>query len=98
MSSATKLSQHTATQSLTREARHAIPTCQVQPHYPGMQSPNHRPGRLDRLSQHAIETNHRFGNSDMLSLHTQCRQTIPACTEKFALYKRGCKSPEQQTS
>ena len=34
-----------------------------------MQAPNHRPGKLDMLSQHAIETNHMLGNSDTLSWH-----------------------------
>ena len=42
-----------------------------------MQSPNHRPGKLDKLSQHAVETNHKSGKSDMLSQHAQCRQAIP---------------------
>ena len=63
-----------------------------------MQLPNHRQGKLDILSQHAIDTNHRSGSSDTLSQHTQCRQAIPACTVKLKLYKRGCKSPEQWAS
>ena len=35
--------------------------------YPSMQSPNHRPGKLDMQSQHAVVTNHKSGKSDMLS-------------------------------
>ena len=50
----------------------------MQPSYPSMQSPNHRPGKLDTLSHHAIiQTsypsmqlpNHRPGKLDMLSQH-----------------------------
>ena len=63
-----------------------------------MQLANERPGKLDMLSQHTTETNHWSGKLDMLSLHTQHKHTIPACTSKSKLYKRGCKSPEQQTS
>ena len=63
-----------------------------------MQSPNHKPGNLDTLSWHAIETNHRSGNSDKLSQDTQHRQAIPACMAKYDLYKRGCKCPKQKTS
>ena len=48
-----KLSQHAVTQSQAREARHAIPACIVQTSYPSMQSPNHRTGKPDMLSQHA---------------------------------------------
>ena len=57
-----------------------------------MQLPNHRPGKLDMLSQHVIETNHRLGSLDTLFQHTQYRQAIPACTANFALYKIGSKS------
>ena len=57
-----------------------------------MQLPNHRPGKLDTLSQHAIENNHRLGKLDMLSQHTQCRQAIPACTAKSKLYKEAAKA------
>ena len=53
-----------------------------------MQSPNHRPGMLDMLSQHAFETNHRSGKLDILSQHAQHRQAIPACTAKYLLYKK----------
>ena len=63
---------------------HAI----IQTSYPSMQSTNHRQGKLDMLPQHAVETSHRLGKSDMLSQHAQCRQTMPACTVKYALYKR----------
>ena len=35
-----------------------------------MQSANQKPGKLDTLSQHAVETNHRSGKLDMLSQHT----------------------------
>ena len=34
-----------------------------------MQSSNQRPGKLDTLSQHAVETNHRLGKPGMLSQH-----------------------------
>ena len=40
-------------QSQAGEARHAIPACIMQTSYPSMQSPNHRPGKPDMLSQHA---------------------------------------------
>ena len=33
-----------------------------------------------------------------ISQHAQCRQAIPACTAKYALDKRGCRSPKQWTS
>ena len=49
-----KLSQHAVAQSQAREARHTIPACKVQTSYPSMQVPNHRPGKLDTLSQHAV--------------------------------------------
>ena len=97
MLSTTKLSQHAVTQSEARKetlSQNAI----TQTSYPSMQLPNQRPGKLDTLSQHVIETNHRLGKLDMLSQHTQHRQAIPACTGKSKLYKRCCKSPEQQTS
>ena len=68
------------------------------PSYPSMQLANHRPGKLDTLSQHAMETNHRSEKLDKLSQHTQHRHALPAYTTKCNLYKRGCKSPEQQTS
>ena len=55
-----------------------------------MQSPNHRPGKQETLSQHAIETNYSMGNSDMLSYDTHCRQANVAYTVKYALYKRSC--------
>ena len=48
-----KLSQHAVTQSEVREARHAIPACIMQTNYPSMQSPSHRPGKPDILSQYA---------------------------------------------
>ena len=35
--------------------------------YHNMQLPNHRPGNLDTLSQHAGETNFRSGKPDKLS-------------------------------
>ena len=63
-----------------------------------MQSANQKPGKLDMLSQHASETSHRSGKLDMLSQLTQCRCTLPACTARSKLYKRGCKGPEQWTS
>ena len=63
-----------------------------------MQLANQRTGKLDMLSQHAMETNHKSGKLDTLSEHTQCRHAIPACTAKSNLYKRGCKSPKQWTS
>ena len=63
-----------------------------------MQLANQRPGKLDMLSHYATETNHRSGKLDMLSKHTQHRHNIPACTAKSKLYKRGCRSPKQQTS
>ena len=63
-----------------------------------MQLANQKPGKLDTLSQHALEPNNRLERLEMLSQHTQCRHTIPAYTAKSNLYKRGCKSPEQQTS
>ena len=81
-----------------QETRHAIPACTMQKSYPSMQSPNHRPGKVDTLSQHAVETNHKSWKSDTLSQHAQCRQAILACIAKYALYKRGCKAPKQWTS
>ena len=57
-----------------------------------MQLPNHRPEKLDTLSQHAIETNHRSGKLDMLSQYAQHRQAIPAYTAKSKLYKRPVKA------
>ena len=93
-----KLSQHAIAQSQTRKARHTIPACNNIDKLSSMQSPNHRQGKLDMLSQHAVEANHRPGKSDMLPQHTQYRQAIPACTAKYVLYKRGCKSPKQLTS
>ena len=56
-------------QSKAREARHTIPACIVQTSYPRMQSPNHRPGKLETLSQQAVMTNHKSGKSYMLSQH-----------------------------
>ena len=93
-----KLSWHAVAQSEAREVRHAIPAGSNIDNYPSMQFPHQRSGRLDTLSQHAAGTNHRSGNLDMLSQHTQCRHTIPACNAKSKLHKKGCKSPEQQTS
>ena len=55
--------------------------------------PNQRLGKLDMVSQHATETNHRLVKVGMLSHYTQSRHIIPACTAKPKLYKRGCKSP-----
>ena len=98
MQSAAKLSQHAIIQSQAREARHTIPACITQTNYPSMQLPYHGPGKLDMLSEHAVETNHKSGKSGMLLQHAQCRQAIPACIAKYALYKRGYKSPKQQTS
>ena len=63
-----------------------------------MQPANQKPEKLDMLSQHAVETNHRLGKLDMLSQHKQCRHAIPAYTAKINLHKRGYKSPEQWTS
>ena len=75
-------------------SQHAI----IQTGYSNMQLPNHRPAKLDMLSQHAVETNHRLGKSDTLSKHAQQRQAILAHTAKYVLHKRGCESPKQQTS
>ena len=58
---ANKLSKHATGQLEAREDRHAIPACRLA---------NRRPGNLDTLSQHAVETNHRLGKLDMLSQHT----------------------------
>ena len=63
-----------------------------------MQSPNHRPGKLDMLSQHGVETNHMSGKPDMLPQHAEHTQAIPACTAKYALCKRGCKTPNGRQS
>ena len=60
-----------------------------------MQLANQKPGKLDKLSQHAAEANHGLGKLDMLSQHTQCRHAIPAYIVKINLYNRGYKSPEQ---
>ena len=57
-----------------------------------MQLPNHRPGKLDMPSQHAIETNHRLGKLDMLSQHTQHKQAIPACAAKSNGIKEAAKT------
>ena len=86
----------------------------MHPSYAHMQSPNHRPGKLDMLSQHAViqtsypsmqSPNHKPGKLDMLFQHVveinqvgKVRNTIPSCTAKYALYKRDCKSPTQWTS
>ena len=51
-------------------------------------------GKLDTLSQYAVKTNHKSEMSDTLSQHEQHRQAIPACIEKYVLYKRGCKNPK----
>ena len=40
-----------------------------------MQSANHRPGKLDTLSQHAVEANHRPEKLDTLSQHTLWKLT-----------------------
>ena len=73
-----RLSQHAVAQSQAREAGHTIPACKVQPSYSSMQSPNHRPGELDMLSQHSImqtsypsmhSPKHRPGKLDKLSHH-----------------------------
>ena len=32
-----------------------------------MQLPNNSPGKLEKLSKHAVKTNHKSGKSDMLS-------------------------------
>ena len=94
MQSAAKLSQPAITQSQASEARHAILACILETRYPSLLSPNHRPGKLDTLSQHAVETIHKSGKLDTVSQHAQHRQAIPACIAKYALYKRGCKSPK----
>ena len=45
-----KLSKHAVAQK-AREARHTILACKVQTSYPSIQLPNHRPGKLDKLSK-----------------------------------------------
>ena len=94
-----KLSHHAVALSQAREVRHAIPpACIIQTSYRSMQLPGHRPGKLEMLSHHAVKTNHKSVKSYILFQHAQSRQVIPACTVKYAVYKRGCKSPEQCTS
>ena len=44
------------------------------------------------LSQHAVETNHRLGKSDMLFQHAQHRQAIPACTANIHCIKKAAKA------
>ena len=58
---------------------------------------NHKPQKLDTLSQHAIPQS-QAREARMLSQHAQHRQAIPACTARYVLYKRGCRSPKQWTS
>ena len=89
-----KLSCHAVTQSQTRETRHTIPTGYMQASYPSMQLANQKPGKLDMLSQHAVEANHSPGKENTLSQHTQHRHTIPACIVKINVYKSGCKISE----
>ena len=60
------LSQHAVAQSQARKAGHAITACIIQTSYPNIQLPNHRPGKSDTPSQHAVITNHK---SDLLSQH-----------------------------
>ena len=74
------------------------PSMQKLESYPSMQLANQKPGKLDTLSKLAVEANHRLENLDVLSQHTQHRHAIPVHIAKIKLYKRGCKSPEQQTS
>ena len=47
-------------------SQHAV----AETNYPNMQSANQKPGKLNMLSQNAVETNHRLGKLDMLSQHT----------------------------
>ena len=51
-----------------------------------MWSTNQRPGKLDTLSQQAVETNHRSGKLDMLSQHTVQNLT---CIKESAKAKNG---------
>ena len=72
MYSTDKLSQHAITHSQAREARHAIPACIVQTSYSSMQSPNHRPGKPNKLSQHAVAKPHDQSQA------REARQATPA--------------------
>ena len=76
-------------QSQTRRLDTLSKHAEVQPSYPSMQMPNHKPRKLDMLSQQAVETNHKSGRPDTVSLHAQHKQAIPACIVKYTLYKRG---------
>ena len=57
-----------------------------------MQSANQNPGKLDTLSQHAVEANHRLGNLDTLSQHTQCRHATPDTLLKLNCIKEAAKA------
>ena len=70
------LSQYAIGQSKAGEVRHAILAC----------------NNIGKLSQHAIEANHRLGKLDMLSQHTECRHTIPAYTAKINCIKETAKA------
>ena len=78
MLSTHKLFQHAFDQPKVREARQTIPACSRLESYPSMQLANQKPGKLDMLSQHAVEANHNMGQLDTLSQHTQCKHVIPA--------------------
>ena len=54
-----------------------------------MQSANPKPGKLDMLSQHAVEANHRCGKLEMLSQHTPSIHTTDALS-KHTLQKLNC--------
>ena len=54
---------------------------------------NQKPGKLDTLSQHAVEANHSRGKLDMLSQHTQHKHSIPAYIAQINLYKKRLQKP-----
>ena len=75
--------------SEAREVRHTIPPC----------------SNIDKLSQHAVaksearKARHPIPDCNQDQSHSgKTRHAIPACTAKSKLYRRGCKSQEQQTS
>ena len=78
MLSGTKLSQHAVGQSEARELRHTIPACNNIYRLSQHAVAKSEARKLDALSQHTTETNHRSGKLDMLSQHTHCRHAIPA--------------------
>ena len=61
--------------------------------YPSMHSVNQKPGKLDTLSQHAVEANHNMGKLDTLSQHTQHKPCYPSihCT-KLTCIKEAAKA------